>query len=145
MAAPKRKNMKGQIKSKNSDDPEKNPLLKIENKENFQIWTDNLLENPSAMIFEGYENFDLSAESKHFDLERVNTTSSLIIVLRYYEYICVARCTFSYIMPILDSDMTVKEVFDMIKHGLKTRLLMNVPSFETVLEIEIQYSGKILY
>lgn len=142
---PRKKPVKGQVKSKVSDDPEKNPLIRVENKDDFKIWTDNILDNPSAMIFKGYENVDISADGNIFDTDRVDITSELIVTLRYYEYLCVAKCNFRYLIPIMDSGMDLKDIFDMLKHSLKTRLLMNVPSFETVIEIEIKYSGKVKY
>lgn len=137
---------KGQSKLKpDNNDPEKNPLLHIENKHDFQIETGNLLEDPSGLIWENYENFDLSKDKDHFDISMLNRDSSIVVILRYYEYICTAIFKFNYILPLLESGLIAKDVFEMIKHSLKTRLLVNVPSFDNVFEPEIQYIGKVKY
>lgn len=137
---------KGQSKSKpDNDNPEKNPLLHIENKHGFSIETNNLLENSDALIYDDFSNFDLTKESDHFDVEQLNLDSQIIVILRYYEYLCTAKFSFEYVMPMLQSGLIMKDVFQMVKHCLKNRLLLNVPSFETVFEPDIQYMGKIKY
>lgn len=137
---------KGQAKPKaDNDNPEKNPLLHVENKHGFSIETDNLLERSDALIYNGYLNFDLSKDSDHFDLDQLNLDSQIIIILRYFEYLCIAKFTFEYVKPILQSGLNMKDVFQMMKHCLKNRLLLNVPSFETVFEPDIQYIGKVKY
>jgi len=142
----KQKPVKGQAKGKpDNDNPEKNPLLHIENKHNFNIETDNLLENPTALIYDKYENFDLSKEVDHFDTDKLNLDSEIVVILRYFEYLCTAKFTFAYVMPTLQSGLIMKDVFNMIKHCLKNRLLINVPTFETVFEPDIQYMGKVKY
>lgn len=143
---PKELKLKGQVKGKpDNDNPEKNPLLHIENKHDFSIETANLLEDPCSLMYQGYDSFDLAKDKDHFDVDRLNNDSEIIVVLRYFEYLCTASFRFSYIKPILVSGFTMKDVFDMMKHSLKNRLLMNVPSFDTVFEPEIQYIGKIKY
>jgi hypothetical protein len=143
----KSKGTKGQIKPKpDSDNPELNPLLHIENKHDFKIETSNLLEDPTSLIYEGFETFDLKKEKDHFDLEKLNLDTEIIITLRYYEYLCTAQFKFCYIKPLLQPGVVaMKDVFDMIKHCLKNKLLINVPSFDTVFEPDIQYIGKIKY
>lgn len=142
----KAKTPKGQSKLKpDNDNPEKNPLLHIENKHDFQIETGNLLEDPSGLIWKDYEGFDLSKDKDHFDISVLNRDSNIVIILRYYEYICTAKFKFDYILPLLESGLNAKDVFEMVKHSLKTRLLVNVPSFDTVFEPEIQYIGKVKY
>lgn len=137
---------KGQAKSKpDIDNPEKNPLLHIENKHDFQIETNNLLEDPTALVYEGFVNFDLTKETDHFDMSFLNYDSVIIVILRYYEYLCIAKFKFCYVVPTLESGIIMKDIFTMVKHCLKNRLLMNVPSFETVFEPDIQYIGKIKY
>lgn len=146
MAEKKAKGSKGRAKTKpDMDNPEENPLLHIENKHDFKIETDNLLENPDRMIYAQFENFDLRAEKDHFDIDKINNESLIIIILRYYEYLCVAEFKFCYILPLLHSGLAAKDIFEMVKHSLKSKLLINVPSFETVYEPEIQYVGKIKY
>lgn len=143
----KSRGAKGQIKPKpDSDNPELNPLLHIENKHDFSIETDNLLESPTALIYDRYESFDLKKDSDHFDIDRLNLDTEIIIVLRYYEYLCTAKFKFSYIKPMLQPGIiAAKDVFNMVKHCLKNKLLINVPSFDTVFEPDIQYIGKVKY
>ena len=139
--------LKGQKKqnSENRDEAEKNPLLKIDDNEEFSIESSNLLQKPGKIIFSGYETFDLSKEKNHFDMSRLNENSVIIIVLRYYEYICIAKFKFSFIIPILQSDINPRETFDLIKHALRNRLLLNAPSFDTIFEPDFHYIGKIKY
>ena len=107
---------KGQAKHKaDNDNPEKNPLLHVENKHGFSIETDNLLESSDALIYNDYLNFDLLKDSDHFDLDQLNLDSQIIVILRYFEYLCVAKFTFEYVKPILQSGLNMKDVFQMIK------------------------------
>lgn len=143
---PKTFKLKGQVKGKpDNDNPENNPLLHIENKHDFSIETANLLEDPDALIYKDFVSFDLNKDKDHFDISQINNDSEIVVVLRYFEYLCTAKFRFSYVKPILMSGFVMKDVFDMIKHSLKNRLLINVPSFDTVFEPEIQYIGKIKY
>lgn len=139
--------IKGQKKfSKNDqDDLELNPLLKIENKHDFSIETDNLLEHPDAILYESYLTFDVNIDKKHFDESLLSLDSEIIIILRYFEYLCTAKFKFSYIYPMLVSGLIAKDVFDLIKHALKNRIQINVPSFDKIFEPEIIYIGKIKY
>lgn len=140
----KSKGIKGKKKEKpDNDNPELNPLLHIENKKDFIITTSNLLENPESLICEGFESFDLKTVS--FDYTRFDENSLLIIMLRYYEYLCTAQIKVEYILPLLSSGMTGKQIFDMVCHCLKNKLLCNIPSFDTIFEPDIQYIGKIKY
>lgn len=144
--ATKKKPSKGQTNIKtDSDIASDNPLLYIENKNGLTIETSNLLENPNSLIYSEFENFDLKAESDHFDLSRLNENTTIIVILRYYEYICKATFTFEYIYPILQSGLTARDIFDMTKHALKNKLLLNAPSFDVIFEPEIQYVGKVKY
>lgn len=138
---------KGQAKPKpDTDNPDKNPLLHIENKRDFCIETSNLLETPDAMILREYEEFDLRLEGTNkLDTDRIREDTKIIVLLRYYEYLCTAEMSFNYIIPLLKSGLTAKDVFDMVKHCLKNKLLCNVPSFDTVFEPDIVYVGKVLY
>ena len=142
----KQKPLKGQAKSNpDVDNPEKNPLLHIENKHNFSIETNNLLEDPLGMTFNEYDNFDINKDTDHFEVDKLNLDSEILVILRYYEYLCIAKFSFNYVIPILESGLIMKDVFIMMKHCLKNRLLMNVPSFENVFEPDIKYYGKIKY
>lgn len=137
---------KGQAKPKpDVNDPEKNPLLFVENKTNFSISTSNLLQDPTELVIKDCEDFDPKSEKVAFDTKRIRESSKIIIILRYYEYLCTAEFTFGYIIPLLESGLTGKDVFMMVCHCLKNKLLCNVPSFDTVFEPDIIYTGKINY
>jgi hypothetical protein len=142
----KQKGVKGKKKERpDNDDPELNPLLHVENKKDFIITTSNLLEDPEGLIYEGFEPFDLKEKEIPFDYSRFDENSLLVIMLRYYEYLCTAQIKVDYILPLLSSGMTGKQVFDIVCHCLKNKLLCNVPSFDTIFEPDIQYIGKIKY
>lgn len=144
MAKPK--GIKGKKKeSPDNDNPELNPLLHVENKADFMITASNLLEDPAGLIYDGFEPFDLKQEEIKFDYKRFDEDSQIVIMLRYYEYLCTAIIRVDYIIPLLSSGMTGKQVFDMVCHCLKNKLLCNVPSFDTIFEPDIQYIGKIKY
>lgn len=142
----KKGKLKGQKKSKpDSENIDENPLLKIDNRVDFSIESSNLLQDPGKLIFPGYENFDLKKEKDHFDMNRLRDDSSIIIVLRYYEYICTASMKFSFIIPILQSGLNARDVFEMIKHALRNKLLLNAPTFDNIFEPDFHYIGKIKY
>lgn len=142
----KQKGIKGKKKERpDNDDPELNPLLKVENKKDFIINTSNLLENPEGLTYDEFEPFDLKEKEFPFDYSRFDENSLIVIMLRYYEYLCTAQIRVEYILPLLSSGMTGKQVFDMVCHCLKNKLLCNVPSFDTIFEPDIQYIGKIKY
>lgn len=144
--AERKKGLKGQKKQqKESDSMEENPLLKIDNREDFRIESSNLLQDPGCLIFDGYEAFDLKKDKDHFDFGKLRDDSSIIIVLRYYEYICTATFMFRFIIPILQSGLLAKDVFEMIKHALRNRLLLNAPTFDTIFEPDFHYYGKVRY
>jgi len=142
----KSKGQRGQRKqTPDTQNPDENPLLHIENKPGFEIYTGNLLEDPTMMIFPGYTRFDMKKEKDHFDASQLSEQSQIIIVLRYFEYICVAKFNFFYIIPLLESDLKATDVFDIVKHCLRNKLLLNAPSFDNIYELEIQYTGFIKY
>lgn len=142
----KQKGIKGKKKERpDNDDPELNPLLRVENKKDFIINTSNLLENPEGLTYDEFEPFDLKEKEFPFDYSRFDENSLIVIMLRYYEYLCTAQIRVEYILPLLSSGMTGKQVFDMVCHCLKNKLLCNVPSFDTIFEPDIQYIGKIKY
>ena len=144
--AEKKGKIKGQKKGKpDSENADENPLLKIDNRSDFSIESSNLLQDPGKLLFPGYDNFDLKKEKDHFDMNRLKDDSSIIIVLRYYEYICTASFKFSFIIPILQSGLIAKDVFEMIKHSLRNKLLLNAPSFDNIFEPDFHYIGKVMY
>lgn len=141
----KKSSLKGQKKEQNISDSKVNPLLKIDDKVDFSIESSNLLQDPEQLLFPDYHFFDLNKDKDHFDFDKLNDDSSIIIVLRYYEYVCIARFKFKYIVPILQSGLNAKDVFDMIKHALRNRLLLEAPSFDIIFEPDMHYDGKIKY
>ena len=104
-----------------------------------------ILQDPGILLYDGFQPFDLSKDAGHFDVDQLNEDSEIVIILKYFEYICTADFRFCYIKPILLSGFNMKDVFDMIKHSLKNKLQLNVPSFDTIFEPEIQYFGKVKY
>lgn len=142
----KPKGQKGQKKTRpDTDNPEENPLLHVDNNPDFMIETGNLLQDTSMLIFDGYETFDVKKDKDHFDTSKINRDSTIIIALRYYEYVCIATFRFAFIIPLLESGLGAKDVFDMIKHCLRNKLLINAPTFDNIFDIEIMYTGYIKY
>ena len=142
----KPKGQKGKKKTRpDTDNPDENPLLHVDNTADFSIETGNLLQDTGLLIFPEYEIFDLKKDKDHFDTNKLSHTSMIIISLRYYEYVCIAKFQFSYIIPILESGLNAKDVFDMVKHCLKNKLLTNAPTFDNIYELDIQYNGFIKY
>ena len=45
----------------------------------------------------------------------------------------------------LISGLIAKDVFDMIKHCLKNKLITNAPTFDNIYDLEIQYNGYVKY
>lgn len=125
-------------------DSEDNPLLKVDNKSDFEIEFYNVLNDPQSIIFPGYQTFNI--ETGNIDTELLNRDSQIIAIMRYYEYVCIARFKYNYIIPLLENkEMNGIEVFQMIQHALRTKLLMYIPSFDTILEIEFKFQTKIKY
>ena len=142
----KPKGQKGKKKTRpDTDNPDENPLLHVDNTADFSIETGNLLQDTGLLIFQEYEMFDLKKDKDHFDTNKLSHMSMIIISLRYYEYVCIAKFQFSYIIPILESGLNAKDVFDMVKHCLKNKLLTNAPTFDNIYELDIQYNGFIKY
>ena len=142
----KPKGQKGKKKTRpDTDNPDENPLLHVDNTADFSIDTGNLLQDTGLLIFQEYEIFDLKKDKDHFDTNKLSHMSMIIISLRYYEYVCIAKFQFSYIIPILESGLNAKDVFDMVKHSLKNKLLTNAPTFDNIYELDIQYNGFIKY
>ena len=142
----KPKGQKGKKKTRpDTDNPDENPRLHVDNTADFSIDTGNLLQDTGLLIFPGYKVFDLKKDKDHFDTNKMSQMSMIIISLRYYEYVCIAKFQFSYIIPILESGLNAKDVFDMVKHSLKNKMLTNAPTFDNIYELDIQYNGYIKY
>jgi len=142
MAKNKTTKYKGTKKfDKDSDD---NPLLKMDGANGYEMYFANILNDPMCIIFNDYQSFDIF--TGNIDVNRLNKDSQIIAYMRYYEYLCVARFKYDYIKPLLDNgDMNGIDVFQMIKHSLRTRLLMNIPSFDIILEPEFIFKTVIKY
>jgi len=145
---PRTKKFKGKapnpdIKKKIENDSMDSPFLYIADNSDFKIERSNLLNDPQSLIMDEYENLDI--EKLDFDTEKLNDKSEIKVVLRYFEYLCIATFNFKYIKPMLMSGLKGKDVFDMVKHHLKMTLILNVPSVDNIYELELIYSGKIKY
>ena len=142
----KPKGQKGKKKTHpDTDNPDENPLLHVDNTADFSIDTGNLLQDTGLLIFPGYKVYDLKKDKDQYNTRKISQMSMIIISLRYYEYVCIAKFKFSYIIPILESGLNAKDVFDMVKHCLKNKLLTNAPTFDNIYELDIQYNGFIKY
>lgn len=143
MASKQKPNKYKGVKKYNKDSDE-NPLLYVEDKDEFKMEFVNILNNPHGIIFKDFKNFNIV--TGQIDTNLLNNNSDIIAIMRYYEYACIARFKYEYIVPMLtDGELTGVEVFNMIQHALRNKLLMNIPSFDTILEIEFKFSTKIKY
>lgn len=140
----KQKTTKFKGTKKFDKDSEDNPLLKMDGTNGYEMYFANILNDPMCTIFNEYQTFDIF--TSNIDVNRLNKDSQIIAYMRYYEYLCVARFKYNYIKPLLDNgEMNGIDVFQMIKHSLRTRLLMNIPSFDTILEPEFIFKTVIKY
>lgn len=140
-----KKAKKGTKGKADKDSAETNPLLHIEDKKGFRMECGNLLMDNDMLIFNGYESFDIKKDKEHFDMSKLNRDSNIIIALRYYEYVCKVYFDFEYIIPIMESGLIAKDVFEMMKHCLKNKMMLLAPSWETVFEPDFCYNGYIKY
>lgn len=125
-------------------DSEDNPLLKMDGTNGYDMYFANILNDPLCVIFNDYQEFDIF--NGLIDVNMLNKDSQIIAYMRYYEYLCIARFKYEYIKPLLDNgDMNGVDVFQMIKHSLRTRLLMNIPSFDVIIEPEFIFKTIIKY
>ena len=125
-------------------DSEDNPLLKMDGVNGYEMYFANILNDPMCIIFNDYQEFDIF--NGIIDVNRLNRDSQIIAYMRYYEYLCIARFKYEYIKPLLDNgNMSGIDVFQMIKHSLRTRLLMNIPSFDVIIEPEFIFKTVIKY
>lgn len=142
---------KGDSKSKkvkgkaDKDSADINPLLMIEDKHGFNLVCGNLLQDNSMLIFNDYDVFDIKKDKDHFDMTRLSNDTSVIIALRYYEYVCYVKFAFEYIVPIMKSGLIAKDVFDMMKHCLKNKMMLLAPNWETIFEPDFCYTGYVKY
>lgn len=146
MADKAKKQIKGLKKTKpDVDNPEENPMLKVDNKDGFSIKTGNLIQDTDLLIFKDYDLFDIKKKGNPFEANKLSETSSIIITLRYYEYVCIAAFGMSYIIPLLESGLSMNDIFDMIRHCLRNKLIMNAPTFDNIFDIDMIYKGYVRY
>lgn len=140
---------KGNSKIVTDKDTEKNPLLRIEQKDEFCIEVGNFLEDSSILIHPDYEKFDPSGQAA-FDPDRLLPSSDLMVILRYFEYVIAAKFKVSFIMPLWKEgmrtgDMGFSDIIDSIKHRLEMELQMKTPSFDSINILDIHYLYKVKY
>ena len=69
----KPKGQKGKKKTRpDTDNPDENPLLHVDNTADFSIDTGNLLQDTGLLIFPGYKVFDLKKDKDHFDTNKID-------------------------------------------------------------------------
>ena len=133
-------------------------MLDVDYNPEFFVECKNVLDDPTAMQFPGWEPFPIekltmSQDGKKDDdnkfilnQSRVNQkTTKIMIILRYFEYLCVARMDFTYLTEICKGDSRLVDVIDMIKHHLKNKLIREVDKTEQIIDMYCKYVGKIKY
>lgn len=140
---------KGNSKILTEKDTEKNPLLHIEHTSQFSIEVGNFLEDCNILIYPDYEKFEPSDKST-LDAERLDTQSDLMIILRYFEYVIIAKFKVNFIMPLWiegqrTGDMDLYDIIESIKHRLEIELQLRTPSFDNINISDIHYLYKVRY
>lgn len=149
----KQKQTNKKLKGLNKDikDTDDNPLLKTNENKDFVVTTMNILNDVSCLLYNDYDVFDIAEPGSDkqiknpLNIDNISDESSVIVFLRYFEYLVKAEFKFIYISPLIVAKVPLNEIFDMIKHHLKMRLLMMVPSFDTIFELNFKYEYKIKY
>lgn len=149
MAHPKIKDVskkakKGVKKISSEKDTKENPLLQIEDSVLFAIESGNILNDPTIYTFPQYETID-PKDPTTLDLSRLDENSAIKVILIYYEYMITASFSFSYIRPLLAAGMSFEKVIKAINHRLLTELQLNVPSFDEILSLQVEYECRIKY
>lgn len=125
-------------------------------KSGFSVDVHNLLDEPKTLQFPGYEvlvldklaqkdNANVLHSENLFQPDKVTARTEILIILTYFEYVCIARVSFSYLMEILKSGLDLIRAFDMIKHHLRIILNREVNGIENVVEMHVDYMGKVRY
>lgn len=135
---------KGNKKIIDEKDTANNPLLKIEDSVLFSIESGNFLNDPTIYTFPGYENIDPSNPST-LDVSKLDNNSEFVCILLYFEYLITAKFKFSYIRPLLSAGMEFPKIIEAINHRLLTELQLNVPSFDTIISIQIENQCRVKY
>lgn len=133
---------------------EQHDISDVEYKWGFNVDCHNILNEPTTLHFPGYEplNIDKMSDNEEgvrspnlFDLQRITNKTEILIVLRYFEYACIARVSFEYLKEIMKGGLNLIKSFDMIKHHLRIILNREVSGIENVVEMHVEYFGKIKY
>ncbi len=125
-------------------------------KSGFSVDVHNLLDEPKTLQFPGYEVLVLdklaqkdNANALHsenmFKPDKVTGKTEILVILTYFEYVCIARVSFSYLMEILKSGLDLIRAFDMIKHHLRIILNREVNGIENIVEMHVEYMGRVKY
>lgn len=132
-------------------------ILNVVYREGFHVECYNMLEDPDVMHLHkiGYRKINLNAvrnadeqddDTNILDVSKIDEEKTqIIVVLRYFEYLCIATVKFSYIKDILQGGFSLADALDMIKHHLKNKLVREVKGTETIVEIHIEYRGYVRY
>lgn len=129
-------------------------MLEVEYNPQFTVVCKNALDDPKSMQFPGWEPFPIekltNGEQKddsfilNTERVRINKTE-IMVILRYFEYLCIAKMDLSYLTEICKGDSKLVDVIDMIKHHLRNKLIREVDKTEQVIDMYIKYVGKIKY
>lgn len=149
---PKRRILKSSYnvgKEPSQNDSGDNPLIKINDRDDFSIELGNFLDNPMSLINSEFEPFDPN-DTSSLDQSRIKPESKMLIILRYYEYIIQARFNVSFILPVWSEgtktgDISFLEIIQSIEHHLQMKLQMKVPTFDEINFFDIKYLYKIKY
>lgn len=141
--------IKGNSKIASEKDTENNPLLRIDPASEFIIEVGNFLEDPYILINPGYESFN-PQDNSSLDGDRLDEASEMMVILRYFEYVIIARFPVRFILPLwMDGnktgDMSLADIIQSIEHRLQMELQLRTPSFDQINTLDIHYLYKIMY
>lgn len=146
---------KGAAKIVSEKDTSENPLLKIEDGNEFVIITGNFLNDPYILIYRDYENFDPMIDPQMgvpggLDLEKTDEASDMLVIIRYYDYVVVAKFKVRHILPVWmegmrTGDMSINDIMLSIRHRLIMELQLHVPSFDSINEMDVHTNYKVRY
>ena len=131
-------------------------ISEVTYKSGFSVDVHNLLDEPKTLQFPGYEvlvldklaqkdNVNVLHSENLFKTDKVTSKTEILIILTYFEYVCIARVSFSYLMEILKSGIDLIRSFDMIKHHLRIILNREVNGIENIVEMHVEYMGRVKY
>lgn len=122
----------------------------------FSVEVHNLLDEPKTLQMPNYTTLildrlyqkdgDNGMHSENlFNTSAVTDKTEIVIVLLYFEYACIAHVSFKYLVEILKSGLDLIKAFDMIKHHLRILLNKEVNGIENIVEMRVEYLGKVKY